>query len=271
MIKASDEHPILVASYRLLIAAFVLFPFFLRDLRQYEGKYGWTQVGWSIAPAVALAVHFMTWVVGARLTAVANASFIVNLIPVAMPFFVWFFFKERINRQEIIGTIITLAGMVVLVGAKLDFSKPDFQGDLICFFSMLCYAAYLALGRKNGGRLSLWLYMVPLYFIAGMICLLCGLVVINPIKTYSLKNVLLILGLGLIPTVVGHTLMNYSLKFFRGQVISVANLAQPVFAVLLGILFFSEIPQPSFYPAAGLFLVGSLVVLNGSQRHPTRK
>jgi drug/metabolite transporter (DMT)-like permease len=267
MIKASTEHPFLLSSYRLLIAAMVLFPFFLRDLRNFNGEYGWRQVAWTVPPAIGLAVHFMSWVIGVRMTQVANASLIVNLTPVAMPFFVWIFFREKINRNEVIGTVFTLAGLVVLSGSNFRLDKTGFVGDLVCFGSMLAYAMYLALGRKNGGRLSLWLYMVPLYFIAGLICLTCALFVVNPIKAYTLPNVLYILGLGIIPTVFGHTILNYSLKFFRGQVVSVTNLSQPLFSGVLGFIFFSEIPLPVMYLAAVLIFMGILIVLNVSRRH----
>lgn len=87
MIKAGDEHPLLVASYRLLIAALVLTPFFIRDRRDWVGSYGMKEFSWTFAPAAALAAHFITWVIGARLTVVANASLLANLTPVAMPFF----------------------------------------------------------------------------------------------------------------------------------------------------------------------------------------
>jgi drug/metabolite transporter (DMT)-like permease len=264
MIKASTEQPFLVASYRLLIAAGVLFPFFLRDLKAYPGKYGWRQVGWSAVPGAVLAVHFMSWVVGARMTAVASASLIANLTPVAMPFFVFFFYQERINRREVLGTFFTLAGLVALGWSTLQVSQTNFVGDLICFGSMLAFAAYLALGRRNGPRLSLWLYMVPLYAIAGVICLLCALPFINPIKPYATREVLLFLGLGLIPTVLGHTILNYSLKFFRGQVVSVTNLCQVVFAGVLGFLIFAEVPSPAFFGAAALIVVGVLIVLFSS-------
>jgi len=264
MIKASSEQPFLVASYRLLIAAAVLFPFFLRDLKNYPGKYGWQQVGWSSVPAVVLAVHFMSWVVGARMTAVASASLIANLTPVVMPFFVFFLYQERINRKEVLGTLFTLAGLMALAWSSLQVSQTNFVGALICFGSMLAFAAYLALGRRNGQRLSLWLYMVPLYAIAGIVCLLCALPFINPIKAYATTDVLLVIGLGLIPTVLGHTILNYSLKFFRGQVVSVTNLTQPVFAGVLGFWIFAEVPGPAFFGAAALILVGVLIVLFSS-------
>jgi drug/metabolite transporter (DMT)-like permease len=261
MIKAGDEHPFLVASFRLLIAALVLSPFFVRDLQNFQGQYGLKQIGWTVAPAVALAVHFMSWVIGARATFVANASLLANLTPVAMPFFVWMFFKEKITRQEVFGTALTLLGVVLLTYANLQVSPQNFRGDLICFGSMLAFACYLALGRKNGGRLSLWLYMVPVYAIAGLLCLGTALFVVDPIKPYTLKNVLLIIGLGVIPTVFGHTILNYSLKFFRGQIVSVCNLTQPIFAGVFAFFIFHEKPAPNFYPAAVVIIVGIIIVL----------
>ena len=261
MIKASTEQPFLVASYRLLIAALVLSPFFYRDLKNFEGAYGWKQIGWSTVPALALAIHFMSWVVGTRMTQVANASLIVNLTPVVMPFLVWGFFREKINRKEIFGTLFTLAGLFVLGSANFSVSKTTFLGDLICFGSMLFYALYMALAARNRTRLTLWLYMVPLYFIAGVICLLCALPFTNPIKTYTTLNVVMIVGLGLIPTVFSHTILNYSMRFFRGQVVSVTNLTQPIFAGVLGYLIFGELPRLAYYAAAVLIFIGVLIVL----------
>ena len=271
MIKASSDHPFLVASYRLLVAALALLPFFYRDLKNYAGTYGWKQVGWSAAPALALAVHFMSWVIGARMTQVANASLIANLTPVVMPFFVWIFYKEHLSRQEVLGTGLTLLGLFVLSGSNLQVSQTGFQGDLICFGSMLAFALYLALGRRNRYRLTLWLYMVPLYFIAGVICLACALPFINPIKAYSVPNILFFIGLGLIPTVFGHTILNYSIRFFPEQVVSVTNLTQPVFAGLLGFMLFQELPRPAFFAAAAFIMAGVLVVLLSDYRRRAAK
>jgi drug/metabolite transporter (DMT)-like permease len=164
--------------------------------------------------------------------------------------------------MELIGTACTLAGLLMLTLTNLRVDQAQVTGDLICFGSMLAFAAYLSLGRKNGPRLSLWLYMVPLYFMSGLMCLVCALFVINPIKAYSLSNTLYIVGLGIIPTVFGHTILNYSLKYFRGQVVSVTNLSQPIFAGVLGFLLFGEVPRPIFFLAAAVIFAGVLIVLN---------
>jgi drug/metabolite transporter (DMT)-like permease len=261
MIKASTEQPLLIASYRLLIAAIALSPLFFRDLRTSPEPYTWKQFGWAAVPAVILAVNFMSWVVGARMTQVASASLISNLTPVAMPFFLWAFYRERVNRREVVGTVFTLAGLVLLTGSSLSISHTNFLGDVICLGSMLTFASYLALGRKNSVRISLWRYIVPLYFMAGLICLACAAFFINPIKAYSLPNVLYILGLGLVPTVIGHTSLNYAMKYFRGQVVSVANLTQPLFSSVLGFFFLSEQPSTILYISAAVILAGVLIVL----------
>ncbi len=72
------------------------------------------------------------------------------------------------------------------------------------------------------------------------------------------------IGLGLIPTVLGHTILNYSMKFFRGQVVSVANLGQVVFSGILGFFIFREIPEPVFFASAALIVAGILIALLSS-------
>ncbi len=271
MIKASTEHPLLMAAWRLLVAALVLSPFFFRDLRNRDEPYGWRELSWTVLPGILLAAHFMSWKIGARLTLVANASLIANLTPVAMPFFLWMFYRERVTRMEILGTLCTLSGLVILSAANVRVNPENFRGDLICFASMLAFAAYLAQGRRNGPRLSLWLYMVPLYTIAGLICLITASFFINPVKPYTTENILFILGLGLIPTVGGHTILNYSMKFFRGQVVSVTNLAQPVFAGVMGFLILHEAPKGVFYLAAAVIILGVMIVLNAGWLERSRR
>ena len=267
LIKSNDDLPFLIAAYRLLIASTILTPFFLKERRKYTGSYGWAQVRITLLPGVALALHFITWNIGIQLTPVSNASLIINMTPVAMPFFLWIFFRERINRKEIIGTVLVLSGLIWLGIASHNVSLASFRGNLICFGSMLFLALYMALGRRNNARLPLWLYMVPLYLTAGLVCLGSATFFINPIKAYSLKNVIIFFALGVIPTIGGHGILNYSMKFFRGQVVSIAYLGQIIFATIMAFFIFGEVPIPAFYLTAVLIVSGVVVTLSsGYQR-----
>jgi len=52
--------------------------------------------------------------IGARLTPAANSTLIINMLPIITPFLFYAILREFINRAEIYGTILSLAGLVVL-------------------------------------------------------------------------------------------------------------------------------------------------------------
>jgi len=260
-IKISTENSVLLSAYRLLVAAIILTPVFLKNLKKHKDNFGWRELQASLLPGVSLGLHFIAWIIGARMTMVTNATLIVNMVPVVMPFFLFILFKEIVNRWEIIGSIIALVGILILSGGDFHLNNQTFQGDLLCFIAMLLFAFYLALGRKNKDHINIWLYLVPLYYIAGIFCFLISLFAVNPIKNYTLKNLLLILGLGIVPTVIGHSILNYSMKHFRGQIVSIINLSQFIFAGIMGYFILGEIPKNLFYISAILVASGSILVI----------
>ena len=258
-IKLSTEHPVLLAAYRLLVAAVILTPFFFRDLRRYSKKLSLSTVLPSVIPGVTLAAHLILWIIGARLTLAAHSTLIVNMVPAIMPFFLYVTIKEILNRWEVIGTIISIAGVLLLGVVDYRFSREYFIGDIICFISMILFALYLAFGRSNRHAESIWLYLVPLYYCAGIFCMCVSLFFVDPIKQYTLENIIAILGLGIVSTVTGHSALNYSMKHFRGQTVSIINLSQFFFAGIMGYILLNEIPPPLFY-ICGLMVAGGATI-----------
>ena len=112
------------------------------------------------------------------------------MVPVALPFVLWILYLEAINRAEIAATVLAMAGVVVLTGDSIQTNQGKFIGNLVCFGSMLTYATYLGLGRRNRATMRLWTYLVPLYYLAGLFCFIGALFFINPIKPYDLENIL---------------------------------------------------------------------------------
>ena len=262
MIKMSTVHPVLLASGRLFVASLALLPLFLRDLGRHRAEYTRDHLKASVAPGLVLSVHLMTWIVGARMTPTANASLIVNLVPLAMPFFLLWLADEALTRREIVATIIALTGVVILTASDLNLSSTYFVGDLICLGSMLFYALYMALGRRNRRHPTVWLYLVPLYGVAAVTSLIVSLLFTNPIQPYSIREVALIVGLGIVPTVIGHSLLNRSMKYFRGQLVSLINMGQFAFAGGMAYLLWREAPAPTFYLAAALLATSAWVVVS---------
>lgn len=261
-IKDSTSHPIWLSGIRLLVAAVFLTPLFVIHARKNPTGVSAQQIMRSFPGGVMLAVHFITWAMGARLTYAINGTLIVNLATVALPFIMWGVNHERINRREIIGSLIALLGVVILVGGRLQISGQNVRGDLLCFVSMILYCFYIAFGRRNGMGRSLWLYVVPLYYISGVMCVSIALLTPGiPLPPISMHEVAMLICLGLIPTVIGHSIMNWCIKSMRGQVVSTANLFQFGFAGISGYLIFNEKPSLLLYPMCVLIIIGSLIVI----------
>jgi len=272
MIKELDRvggveiHAAFVSSYRLLVAAAVLAPLFLRDFFRHRGHYTRRHLLRSILPAALLAAHFISWIAAVPMTTAANANLIVNMVPVVMPFWLFVLVRERINRRELSGTMLAVVGLAVLGASSSHLSARNLLGDVLCFVSMLFFAYYLALGRQNRDYPTVWLYMVPLYAIAGVLCFAVGACIANPIRPYTLDQMKYIVGLGVVPTVVGHSLLNLSMRHFRGQAVSMGNLGQFVFAGIMAWWWQHETPHWAFFPASALIVAGAIIALRAMPR-----
>jgi len=256
-IKLSTLHPVLLASYRTLLAALVLSPLFVLHWRRHLSTFAAGELRRCVLPALVLAVHFISWNVGARLTAAANASLIVNLAPLAMPFLLYFLAHERVTRREVGGTLVALLGVLVLTGGDLATGGENVRGNLISFASMLCFAGYLALGRGNRAFPSIWLYVVPIYALTGLFCLAYAFLTQVPFAPLPFREWAWLLALVFVPTVIGHTALNHALKHLRGQIVSIVNLGQFFFAGLMALFLFAEWPAAIFYPGCVLILAGA--------------
>ncbi len=253
---------VLLSSARLLLAALVLFPLFLREWRCWPERTWRAVLGWSLAPALLLGIHFISWIVGARFTLAANASIIVNMLPAISPLLLYLVVRETLTGPEWLGTGLAMIGIFLLALQDYHVEKDYFWGDAICFGSMLFYGVYLILARKYRSIGSLWLYVVPLYFLSGLFCLLVyllGLQIPAPSTgtTSPLREWLCVLGLAVIPTILGHSIMNWAFRHLRGQVVALCNLGQFISAGILAYFLLGDVPHPTFYGTALLLITGA--------------
>lgn len=258
-LKACSLNPVVISAVRLLLASLLLFPIYRGEHGKYANLLPASLLRRTFFPALALAAHFVLWAYGAQITPTAQASLIVNLAPIALPFFLSALIGEKITGREIIATALAICGLALLCVPDAMRGGVNLWGNFICFASMLFFAWYLALGRRNRDFPSVWLYVVPVYFQAGLLCLIFALPMAGSLIHASLRDLFLLAGIALIPTVIGHSLINAAMRSFRGQFVSLANTSQFVFAGTLAWFFFHEIPQPVFYLAALLVLAGIII------------
>jgi drug/metabolite transporter (DMT)-like permease len=260
-IRASHTQPFVLTGFRLALAVVLLAPIWLSERRRWGPAFDAEHLRRTRLPALVLAAHLLTWTLGARITAVAQSSLIVNLVPVAIPFFLVALTGERINRTEIAGTALVLLALTLLSVRDALASNGNVWGNAVCLVSMLLFAWYLALGRRNRDFPSIWLYVVPVYAQAALICVLVALPWVSRFAFGSPREWALIAALALGPTITGHSLLNASMRNFRGQLVSLFNVSQFVFAAAMAYLCFGEVPPAVFYGASALAVAGVAIVV----------
>jgi drug/metabolite transporter (DMT)-like permease len=219
-------------------------------------------------PSLVLALHLISWTLGARMTVVAQSTLIVNLVPIALPFFLYALAGERLNGAEIAGTVLAILGLVGLSVRDALSGGGSLAGNAVCFVSMLFFALYLALGRRNRDFPSVWLYVIPVYGQAALICLLAALPRLGSFSAGSVREWALMAGLAAIPTICGHSLLNSAMRRIRGQIVSLCNVSQFIFAGLMGFLIFAEAPPAVFYATSAIVVAGVAIVVLATPKEP---
>jgi drug/metabolite transporter (DMT)-like permease len=271
-IKASTMHPVLLSSYRLIVAVAVLSPLFLSAWSKHREAFPAQSLRGAVIPGALLGFHFISWIMGARMTPAVNSTAIVNLIPLVSPALLFFFAGEKLNPREWQGSLVAFGGVVLITGRDYHLSEQYFWGDITCFTSMVLAACYLVLGRRNRHFPSVWLYLVPLYAVGSATCLVASFWFEPPFSVnYGWFEWGMVLGLGLVPTVIGHSLLNYSMRHLRGQIVGLSNFSQPLFAGALAFLFLDEVPDPIIFPAGILIAIGVTIALLKPSRSPVQE
>jgi drug/metabolite transporter (DMT)-like permease len=166
------------------------------------------------------------------------------------------FLRERVAPRAAAGIALAVLGGGVMAGADVALGRAALLGDLLALLGAVAGALYFVTGRRVRARLSLGAYVGAVYPVAALGLLAAALADGAPLGGYRGRTWLALLLLALVPQLLGHSLLNWSLRWLSGTFVAVTILAEPVMAVLLAIPVLGERPTP-------IQLVGGAVLLSG--------
>jgi len=264
---AQVEAPSLViATYRLAIASFVLVPVAWRthrtELRSMSSAEWW----WAITSGLFLAVHFAAWITSLEYTSVASSVVLVTTSPLWVAVAGWVFLRERLSRSVIFGLILALAGGTVigLSDALQESGSAPLLGNVLALVGAITVAGYWLIGRRLRGSLSLVPYVTVVYSTAAAVLLMMTIAVHDPLTGYQPVIYLLFLLLALVPQLIGHSSFNWALARLPAVFVAVATLGEPIGSATLAYLFLGETPTLLKISGAALVLAGIALTLFAS-------
>ncbi len=249
-----------IALWRLIIAflALAVIIFFLRKPFGFGLlKRNFVQV---LFLGALLGIHFVLFVSAVMDTTIINATVLVNTTPIWSLLVSVLILGIKPTRLAVSGLIVSFLGVAII--AYADVASPTFslnlKGDLEALFAAVAEAFYLSYGRDIRRKVPILSLMLFIYMLSTLTVLAASVMVKSaPVSfTISLEAILILVGLGILPTALAHTLYFSSLSSLKSFETATLALLEPITATLLGVLIFAEIPN-------ALFILGAVFVLGG--------
>lgn len=258
--------PLLIAAARLLIASLALTPIALRRYGAYLTGLSRVEAMLIAISGICLSIHFTAWVTSLQFTTVLVSVVIVSTGPIWVAILEVIVLHIRLSRLVVLGLIVALLGGA-LIGwpqseAQLEeMLAPDAEnGTLIgaglAWLGALSVSVYMLIGRKLRARMPVIPYVWLVYSIATVCTCAVMLARSTPALGYSIDGYLVLLAMGLIPQLIGHSSLNYLLEYFPAALVSMFSQLEPIGSALLALVLFRETPPNQQ-------ILGSLTIIAG--------
>lgn len=262
---------LVIAAFRLSLATLVLTPLALTRHRAELRRLSPGELALAGLSGVFLALHFASWITSLEYTSVASSVVLVTTTPLWVALFSPFTLKEPITKRVWLGMGLALAGGVVvglsdtcrLESARLvcpewrTFIQGEaFLGDMLALFGALMAAAYVLIGRRLRGKLSLVGYVFLVYGAAAVVLvIIMSLMGYSPLGYPPVAYLWFVL-LALVPQLLGHSSFNWALGYVSAAYVSITLLGEPIGSTILAYFLLRESPT-------ALKMIGAILILSG--------
>ena len=255
-IRLSGAPPLVIAFYRMAIAACIMGPFFaaraLREARALTGR-EWLLI---LGSGISLGLHFATWITSLSYTSVASSVVLVCTHPVLVFLLSRIVFGERGSLRSFLFVVLAVSGSAVLSLGDLGKGSHALFGDMLALLGAVSMAVYLVIGRSVRARRSLTLYTFLVYTVSALFLGVFVLAAGERFAPYPPRDFLLFAALAVVCTLLGHSIYNWALRYLTSTFVSVSVLIEPIAASIMAYFFFAEIPNLLNGLGAALVLAG---------------
>ncbi len=256
-VRFSDVDPIMTAFYRI----FISLPFFLFfssfniiekvKFPQFNNNYLIFLVS-----GIFFALDLICWHWSIKLTTVSKATFLSNLAPIVVIIFSLIFLKERFSKFFYLAVLLSMLGMLMLLGESFKFNKSQFIGDLLGVLTAVWYGSYIVTISQLRKKYNSTSIMFFSGIVTAIILLIVSIFFEQSLIPQSLFTVTIIFLLGFICQFMGQSFITYSLAYLSASLSSLCLLIQPIAATVLAYFFFQE-------KLTTIQLLGSTLILIG--------
>ncbi|KXA90657.1 hypothetical protein AKJ62_00225 [candidate division MSBL1 archaeon SCGC-AAA259D14] len=257
-IRFSDAHPVAISFYRFFFSTMILsifVPFRIDEFKKITRR-EWITL---LSTGFFLSFHMVAWVSSLNYTTVASSVVLVTAHPLLVSWISSRYLGEETSKRAYGGIIFALAGIFIMAFSDYSVSKWSLFGDLLAILAMFSVTGYIIRGRQLRQKFSVVTYAFCVYGFSTLFLAAFSLGFSTSFQIYPVREYLIFFSLALIPTMLGHTLYNWALKFVQARVVSVSLLGEPIGATILAFLILNEIPPTLTIFGASITLIGIFI------------
>ena len=266
---ALKEIPVFTFNFlRFFISFILILPLFLREKPKITKRvYGLVLL--SLLPVINITLFAF----GIKLTTATNGQMIHTAVPITTGIMSYFFLKEKIKLNKIIGILVGFVGAVIVVLLPIIGSQSAFKGNLfgnlLIFMSMLSWSSYIVLSKEFHKEYS------PIYLNTFFILTTIIIGFFLAISDFSANNlwwqhlsanaIFSLFYVSAVGTVITYIFYQYVIKHSSPITASMAQYLQPLVTFLLAFIFLGERLTIGLIIGSALVIFGTWQVTKGSK------
>ena len=255
-----DVPAISISFWRMFIAALILWTYSL-FFKQCKVKSSNNLKSIFVA-GILLGIHFALFFQSIKMTKIANATFLGTLAPLFTLLLESFLFKRKFNKFVIMGLLLSFCGAVIILSHNFDMSQKYTLGNFLAVLCSVCLAISFIIAEKVRQTENTIVYTRTLYLAASATLLIIAVITNSNLVNHALSDYIGLLFLGLVPTIIGHNIIYYSVKFVSPTIVSSFPLGEPVIATILAFFIFGQIIGINIILGGLITLFGLLLIIN---------
>ncbi|MEO7084429.1 MAG: DMT family transporter [Gemmatimonadaceae bacterium] len=273
LVRLSHAHPLAIAIWRLgfsLVAIAVALAL-SGSWRQWK-RLDRGAVLIAVGAGALLAVHFWSWNASIGLTTVAASVVLVNMQPAIVALLSVFWLREPPTAKQWFGIAVAMIGALIVAvpdfrNVSGDAARHAILGDLLALLGAITAACYFVAGRRLRATLDLWPYVGLVYGTCFVVLIAFAVVVHAPVIDQPPREIAIFAALAAGPMLLGHTGLNWALKYLPAYVVNLTLLGEPVGATVLAAILpgIRELPGPLTIIGGGLILGGVFVTARANR------
>jgi drug/metabolite transporter (DMT)-like permease len=257
LIRLCHSDPLIIAAYRLIFTSLILLPIYLLQGQRISFPRG-RDLRLIMLAGLLLAAHFAVWITALTLTSVSSATVLVTIQPLFLTILAQLILRERVDKWGYLAIALALFGATLISWGDFQLSGDHLVGDLLSLIGAIFAAFYLLVGRTLVAKYGTINYTLPLYVTSALALVIAVLIAGNrPLPSLPVDYLWFVL-LAIVPTLLGHSLFNYSLKHFRAHLVGIVILGEPIMSSLWAYLLFAE--APTVMTALGAVMIFGAIV-----------